>query len=109
MRYGLIQLSLILLVACSAKPQNSVSEMRGTMRISLEEAELLFQGKTYYLNDPRGILLPLIKEARQKTGAFEVVREVCVKGHKITRENNSGNSFGASGRYEQAIIVESLC
>lgn len=109
MKYRLIQFSLILLVACSAKSQDSVSEMRGTMRISMEEAELSFQGKTYYLNDPPGILLPLIEEARQKTGAFEVVREICVKGRRITRQNNNGNSFGASGRYGQAVVVESLC
>lgn len=109
MKYRLIQFSLILLVACSAKPQDSVSEMRGTMRVSLEEAELSFQGKTYYLNDPHGILPPLIEEARQKMGAFEVVREVCVKGRRITRQNNGGKGFGASGRYGQAIVVESLC
>lgn len=117
---------LIALTACSpqnkietstAKPTETTAEknsgdmvkMTGTVLYSLEQAEFIADGKTYFINGGES-LMDQVEKNRLSSGSYNVtLNNVCIQGKVLTKEQNQGNGFGPLGKYSQAVSVESLC
>ena len=117
---------LIALTACS--PQNKIVtstaqptetpveksggdtvKMTGTVLYSLEQAEFIADGKTYFINGGES-LMDQVEKNRLSSGSYNVtLNNVCIQGKVLTKEQNQGNGFGPLGKYSQAVTVESLC
>lgn len=103
---------LILLTACSHANQTKIEtiNMNGTIHISLEESEFIYNEQTYYLNDELGILDPIIQDERKNNhNSFNIKKNICLNGYIKTKEQNKNNGFGALGKYSQAIFIKSRC
>ena len=117
---------LIALTACSpqnkietstAKPTETTAEknsgdmvkMTGTVLYSLEQAEFIADGKTYFINGGES-LMDQVEKNRLSSGSYNVtLNNICIQGKVLTKEQNQGNGFGPLGKYSQAVSVESLC
>ena len=117
---------LIALTACSpqnkietstAKPTETTAEknsgdmvkMTGTVLYSLEQAEFIADGKTYFINGGDS-LMDQVEKNRLSSGSYNVtLNNICIQGKVLTKEQNQGNGFGPLGKYSQAVSVESLC
>lgn len=105
---------LLLLPACNhtngqANALSHAADMNGTIQISFEQAEFIYQGQTYYLNDEHGVLSELVKQKRAVSKAFFIKQDICLNGYIQTKAQNNNHGFGALGQYEKAVFVQKIC
>ena len=89
----------------NAHAASPVVDMRGTVQISFEQAEFVYQGQTYYLNDEHGVLSDWIAQQRAASKAFFIRQNICLNG----KADNHNHGFGALERYERAVVVRKMC
>lgn len=91
-----------------ANADSDTVKMTGTVHFSFEQAEFIAQEKHYFIL--KGYDLISKVQEKRKYGAYNVtLHNVCVQGKVLTKEQNKGNGFGPLGRYNQAVVIESLC
>jgi len=102
-------LAVLLLLTAHSHANSPAVDMRGTVQISFEQAEFIYQGQTYYLNDENGVLSEWIKQQRAVSKAFFIRQNLCLNGFIQSKADNHNHGFGALGRYERAVMVRNMC
>lgn len=102
-------LAVLLLLTAHSHANSPAVDMRGTVQISFEQAEFVYQGQTYYLNDEHGVLSDWIAQQWAASKAFFIRQNLCLNGYIQSKADNHNHGFGALERYEWAVVVRKIC
>lgn len=101
--------AVLLLLTAHSHANSPAVDMRGTVQISFEQAEFVYQGQKYYLNDEHGVLSDWIAQQRAASKAFFIHQNICLNGYIQSKSDNHNHGFGALERYERAVVVRKMC